>query len=125
MALPVINEIPSMNDFRKLLQNNPGVIVIKFGATWCQPCKKADPVIKHSIDQMPDTVQCVVVDVDESFEVYAYMKNKKMVSGIPALVAYYKENGSFIPDEFCMGAKTEDINAFFAICFKKGMDEKN
>jgi thioredoxin 1 len=124
MSLPVIHEIPSMNDFRQLLKNNPGVVVIKFGATWCQPCKKADPVIQHSMSQMPDTVQCVVVDVDESFEVYAFMKNKKMVSGIPALVAYYKGNDSLIPDEFCTGAKTEDINAFFAICFNKGIEMK-
>ena len=122
MSLPIINEIPSMNDFRKLLQNNPGVIVIKFGATWCAPCKKVDPAIKHSMSQMPDTVQCVVVDVDESFEVYAYMKNKKMLNGIPALVAYYKENDSFIPDEFCTGAKIENINTFFEICYKKGRE---
>lgn len=122
MTLPIINEIPSMNDFRKLLQNNPGVIVIKFGATWCAPCKKVEPAVKHSMSQMPDTVQCVVVDVDESFEVYAYMKNKKMVNGIPALVAYYKENDSFIPDEFCSGSNVDNINAFFEICYKKGRE---
>jgi len=122
MSLPIINEIPNMNDFRKLLQNNPGVIVIKFGATWCGPCKKVDPAIKHSMSQMPNNVQCILVDIDESFEVYAYMNNKKMLNGIPALVAYYKENDSFIPDEFCSGANIENINDFFAICFKKAKE---
>ena len=122
MSLPIINEISCMNSFRTILKSNPGVIIIKFGATWCGPCKKVEPAISHSISQMPNNVQCILVDIDESFEVYAFMKNKKMLNGIPALVAYYKENDSFIPDEFCTGSNVDNINTFFEICYKKAME---
>ena len=36
----IITNIPNKEEFFKLLQNNPGLILLKFGATWCGPCQK-------------------------------------------------------------------------------------
>ena len=35
----IITSIENRNDFFNLLEVNPGLIIIKFGATWCKPCK--------------------------------------------------------------------------------------
>ena len=40
-------EINSIYEFaEELKNNNPGLILVKFGATWCKPCKKVDTLIK-------------------------------------------------------------------------------
>ncbi len=36
----VFDEIDDKNHFNSILKSNPGVVVIKFGAEWCGPCKK-------------------------------------------------------------------------------------
>jgi thiol-disulfide isomerase/thioredoxin len=39
MGLPIITRINGRKHFQELLESNPGVLIIKFGATWCGPCK--------------------------------------------------------------------------------------
>ena len=41
---------------------------------------------------MPHNILCGDLDVDDNLDVYAYLKVKKMVSGIPVLIAYFKGN---------------------------------
>lgn len=121
-GLPIIYTIDSMNDYKLMLQNNPGMIIVKLGAEWCIPCQRIDPVLQHVIPQMPENVQCVILDIDESFEVYAQLKNKKMVNGIPSVLAYYKGNVTIIPDDMNSGSNVDEWNAFFERCFKKAKE---
>jgi len=65
---------------------------------------------------MPETVQCVSVDVDESFEVYAYLMKKKMVAGVPAILMYCRGNETFVCDDSVTGANLTEIDAFFGRC---------
>jgi thiol-disulfide isomerase/thioredoxin len=100
--------------FQTLLQNNPGVIIIKLGAEWCGPCKKIEHPVTEWMKMMPkDLIQCIILDIDESFEIYATLKQKKMVNGIPAILAYYKGNVSIIPDDIVVGADLAQIKLFF------------
>jgi len=106
--------------FLQLLKINPGVFVFKFGAEWCKPCQ----MIKKHIDNVSlvvpnnNTMYIYSVDVDDCFDVYAYLKQKKMVSGIPALLAYKKGNSYFVPDASVSGTNETDINNFFNTCLK-------
>uniref|UniRef100_A0A6C0D5U0 Thioredoxin domain-containing protein n=1 Tax=viral metagenome TaxID=1070528 RepID=A0A6C0D5U0_9ZZZZ len=117
MARTILTEINSVKDFSEILESNPGIVIIKFGAEWCGPCKKIEAQVHASMNLMPDNVQCYIIDVDECFEIYAYLKSKKMVNGIPAILAYYKNNNSYIPSDSVLGAHSDEVDLFFNRCF--------
>ena len=75
----VITEIESRNDLLPILENNPGVIVIKLGAEWCGPCKLIEKEVHDFFENVPSNVLCGDLDVDESFDLYAYLKQKKLL----------------------------------------------
>jgi len=103
-------EIKNMTEFQDLLNTNPGCIFIKFGAEWCVPCNKIKEYVLERFEEISsDTVKCIVIDVDESFEVYAHLKNKRMINGIPAILKYCQGNTSFIPDKICSGTNRTEI----------------
>ena len=43
----VLTEIADRDEFQKILNENQGIVIIKFGATWCQPCKLISPYGKR------------------------------------------------------------------------------
>ena len=112
----IISVLESRNDFINLLKVNPGLIIIKFGATWCGPCKQIKHVVEGFFATSPPTVICADLDIDESFDLYAYLKSKRMVNGIPAMVCYKKDNMTFIPDDSVTGAEPAALAAFFKRC---------
>ena len=62
-----MHSVLSKADFQRLLENNPGHVVIKFGAEWCGPCKALIPRLESIESQYPD-VAFVKVDVDENMD---------------------------------------------------------
>ena len=112
----VITQFKSRDDFMRLLQNNPGLIVLKMVATWCGPCKRIKPVLDGFFASSPDNVLCCDIDVDECSDLYSYFKSKKMVNGIPVLLAYKKGNTSYIPDDSVTGADPSQLDQFFRRC---------
>jgi thioredoxin 1 len=119
MSLPVITKIENRKHFAELLKENPGVFIIKFGATWCGPCKQVEPLINSYFNNIPENIQCAHIDVDESMDVYGFLKTKKMVHGIPAILAYYKGNENYIPDDMVAGADENKIRKFFKTCYEQ------
>ena len=113
MQKQVISGIPSRKEFFELLTLNPGLIIMKLGATWCGPCKKIAPVLEGFFATSPDNVLCADIDVDESDDLYAMMKSKRMVNGIPVILCYKKGNTSYIPDDSVTGADPVKLSAFF------------
>ena len=112
----VITQFKSREDFMRLLQNNPGLIVLKMGATWCGPCKRIKPVLDGFFASSPDNVICCDIDVDECADLYSYFKSKRMVNGIPVILAYKKGNTSYIPDDSITGADPSQLDQFFRRC---------
>jgi thiol-disulfide isomerase/thioredoxin len=112
----IISHFQSRNDFMRLLDNNPGLVIVKLGATWCGPCKKIKPVLDAFYATSPDNVICCDIDVDECTDLYSYFKSKKMVNGIPAILLYKKGNNSYIPDDSITGADPVELDKFFRRC---------
>ena len=76
----VIQEFASRGDFLNLLKVNPGLVIMKLGASWCAPCQQIKPVINAFFASSPPEVICADIDVDQSFDLYAYLKSKRMVN---------------------------------------------
>jgi len=116
--------IANVEHFKQLLNANTGVLIIKFGATWCNPCKQIETQVCHSFAQMPKNVQCMTIDIDECFEIYAFLKSKKMVNGIPAILAYYKNSPFtfYVPNDVVIGTDLNEINAFFQRCYLQSIN---
>jgi len=112
----IITAFPHREQFLAFLQNNPGIIVIKFGATWCGPCRLIQPAVDSFFLSSPDTVLCCQIDIDESMDLYAFLKSKKMIHGIPALFCYKNNNHTWIPDDSVIGSNPSDVHSFFQRC---------
>lgn len=116
MSKTVVSEIADRAAFFHLLSHNPGLIVLKLGASWCGPCKIIEREVHQFFASSPDDVVCGDIDVDESFDFYSFLKSKKMVDGIPVLLCYKKGNQTFIPDDSITGANIPELRNFFKRC---------
>lgn len=45
-----------------------GIVILKFGAEWCGPCKKMDPIIDQVATENPD-VKITHLDIDKEREI--------------------------------------------------------
>ncbi len=122
MSKEIISEIANRDAFFHLLQHNPGLIVIKLSAEWCQPCAKIKPAVHAFFATSPPEVICADIDVDKSFDFYSFLKSKKMVNGIPVLLCYKKGNATYIPDDIITGSDPQQLHQFFLRCGKHLMD---
>jgi thioredoxin 1 len=118
MPLPVITEIPSLDQFAEQLKTNPGLLILKFGATWCGPCKRIEPLVHDWLEKLPENIQFCMIDIDECFDLYVFLQKKKMINGVPGILCYYKNNLNYIPNDSVVGADANQINVFFERCIK-------
>ncbi len=113
----IIKEL-DRKQFMELINSNNGLIIIKFSAEWCGPCKKITPFVEDEFNKTPDSVTCVSIDVDDNFDLFAFMKKNKMMKGVPTIFAYKKENKTFVPDISTSGSDEKTLIAFFQDCVK-------
>ena len=118
--MTIITEFDGITGFNEILAKNTGIVILKLGATWCGPCKQIAPLVHGLMHQITsvygDKVVCCDIDVDENFELYAFLKNKKMINGIPAILCWKAGNVSFIPDDTALGSNVMEINLLFNRC---------
>lgn len=117
-ALPVITDIPDRTTFLELLKRNPGLIIIKLGAKWCGPCKLIENDVNDFIENMPSNVQCVVIDVDKAADLFSFLRSKRVIIGVPAMLVYKKGNLSHVPDDNMIGASKEKLSDLFNRCIQ-------
>jgi thiol-disulfide isomerase/thioredoxin len=122
MSKQIISEISNRDSFFNLLKSNPGLIILKFGAKWCGPCKIVEKPIHGFFATSPPEVICGDIDVDVSYDLYAFLKSKKMINGIPVVLCYKKGNNSYIPDDIITGNDLVQLDKFFIRCGKHLMD---
>jgi len=108
----IVTSIDSRHILMELIKQNPGHIVIKLGADWCGPCKRIEKNVKDFFLNCPPNVLCCDIDIDESFDMYAYLKSKRMVDGVPTVLVYSNGNSSFIPDHIHSGGDVVGFESF-------------
>ena len=102
------------------------IIVIKFSAEWCVPCKKIKPIWTKWLETVPLNIICIEVDIDESLDLCMSFKNKKIINGIPAILAFYgdvKRDSWFLPDDIFAPKKVieEEAKEFLGRCSQKAI----
>lgn len=125
MSKEIISEIANRDAFFHLLQHNTGLIILKLGAVWCNPCRLIEKSVHAFFATSPPEVICGDIDVDQSFDFYSFLKSKKMVNGIPVLLCFKKGNATYIPDDIITGADPQQLHQFFVRCGKHLMDALN
>ena len=116
----IYTEVHDREEFLAILKENPGIMVFKFGADWCAPCQTIKDDVEQYFANTPDNVLCFDLDIDESFDLYAFLKSKKMVTGVPSILAYIKGNESFASDfaYSFSGGKDALVNFFNTVNIK-------
>jgi thiol-disulfide isomerase/thioredoxin len=101
------------------------VLIIKFGAEWCGPCKTIAPAYKNFICKAPANIIFADIDIDENMDIYVALKKQKMVNGIPVFLAFFggvNRDAWFIPDDSVVGANETMVEDFFKRCTLKAAE---
>jgi len=112
----IISVFETRDVFLNLLKVNPCIILMKLGATWCGPCKQISHIVNAFFAHSPSNVICADIDVDQSFDLYSFLKHKRMVNGIPAILCYKRGNTGYVPDDIVTGTDPVKLDAFFKRC---------
>lgn len=114
------NLVLDRQTFQKMVQENQGLLILKFGATWCEPCKRIEPIVEKRFTELSlynhHPITCSMIDIDESFDLYAFLKTRKVVKSIPAIVCYLPDNETVYPDDIVNTSDEKEVNAFFDRC---------
>jgi thiol-disulfide isomerase/thioredoxin len=112
----IVSTIGDPRAFLQILENNPGLVIVKFGANWCAPCMRIKPSVDGFFASSPDSVVCCDIDIDKCYELYSYLKNKRMVRGVPSILCYRRGNTQVIPDDSVSGSDLAALDSFFHRC---------
>ena len=111
----------ALKQYRKTMKKNQ-LIILKFTADWCGPCKKIEPICKEYINNLPETIIFHEIDIDESLDLYVKLKKHKMLNGIPALLAFTPgkdiDDHWYVPAECHLGGDEAGVKKFFENCMK-------
>jgi thiol-disulfide isomerase/thioredoxin len=114
--MPIFEDMVSRKEFLKLIRDSDKPMIFKFGASWCAPCRNIQSEVLNGFNDLQQTTNCFDIDIDESIDLYAFLKSKKMVQGVPTLLGYKSKCGTYAPDYTVSGGDPEEVKLFFANC---------
>lgn len=76
---PVVTQVPTHFDTK---MDSDKLVLVKFGATWCPPCRAVDSELEQLAGQLPPDVEVLKIDVDENPE----LAERYRISGIPRMM---------------------------------------
>lgn len=82
-------------EFKEIVEKNE-YVVIKFGASWCGPCKQIAPVLEEVTDNYQDSLKYISLDVEESTDVTGDFK----IRNVPTIL--FLKKGEVI--DKCVGS---------------------
>lgn len=56
------------DDFDQVVAAND-LVLVEFGASWCQPCRQLEPVLEELSQELSGTALIVKVDIDSEMEI--------------------------------------------------------
>lgn len=65
-AVPVLEELSSVQEMLNLAQYKGKVVYLDFWASWCAPCQETFPWMQKMQEKYPDDLVIVAVNLDES-----------------------------------------------------------
>lgn len=92
--MSTIEHVISLEEYLNIIKNKP--VVIKFGASWCGPCRKLQPIFQKLAEEHGDKIQFCEVNIDKSEDISIHEK----IQSIP-LVLFY--NTDPIPELSVLG----------------------
>ena len=90
-------------DFNKILEEN-NFVVVKFGATWCSPCKTMEPIIESVANQLGNKVKVMSIDVEDEPD----LATKYKIRNVPTIL--YFKNGELKDKSVGAMAESDLIN---------------
>ena len=104
------------------------MIVLWFSAPWCVPCKNIKELCETRIEEFKNLkIEIHRINIDDNLDVFGMLKTKRVVKGVPSILAYYcdkKRDIWYTPDDSVLSGKDMLINEFFDRCIKKAQDYK-
>lgn len=91
---------------------NVDVLVCKWGANWCTPCRLVEQAIKEIEADNIDCAEFLDVDVDEADEDFV---EKNGISGIPVLQFY--RDGALVDTQVGLRTKNDILQKIMSIKF--------
>jgi thiol-disulfide isomerase/thioredoxin len=105
--------LTTREQFLNLIQDNTGLIVIKFGASWCGPCKVIHKEVQSQFKDLPSHIVCYDLDIDDCPDLYSYLKKRRQIRGVPTIMAFHHYNKSGVPDLTHSGSDIQGVQRFF------------
>lgn len=94
------------------------LLIIKFTADWCAPCKGIKPICDEFVKKIPESIKFFEIDIDESIELYMKLKKYKSVIGIPAILAFkpIERDNWFSCDDCVLNGNKDEVVSFLNRC---------
>jgi thiol-disulfide isomerase/thioredoxin len=96
------------------------IFIVKFGASWCRPCRRIKHAYEHWKDALQGQAVCIEIDIDSNIDVYSFYKRKRVVRGVPSILAWFPQGRGLeeicadpMPDDSVTGGSIENVNVFF------------
>ncbi len=94
----------SDSDFKEIVLENNGLVMVDFYADWCMPCKMLGPILEDVANDNTGKVKIVKLNVDNAQDI----SSKYGVMGVPSMLFF--KNGQEV--ERLVGLRQkEDIQA--------------
>lgn len=122
----IITEI-DIQGFQSLLEKagkEHKLVIAKFTATWCGPCRRVKPLTEYIFSKLQNDVILLDIDIDETMDLYIKLQSKKMLKGVPSILAWFpnperEKEHWYVNDESISGSDKENIKQFFSICLEE------
>jgi thioredoxin-like negative regulator of GroEL len=108
--------IQTRTQFQHAIEHNTGIVIFRLVSPWCKFCNGTRAMWDNFVQQVANCsadVTCHEIDIDASPDVYAYLRSKRIITGIPCALAWYRGNHTIGPDESCTSGRPQDMTAFF------------